>query len=352
MQSPLVSVVIPTHNRAPIICDAVRSALAQTYRDVEVVVVDDGSTDNTLEVLEERFGRDPRVRVISRQQGGVAAARNSGIAEARGEYLAFLDSDDTWLPWKLELQVGCMERDRDLGMTWTDLAAVDANGVVSERYLRRMYRNIRNRRLRDVFERRTSLGSTAPATRPDLARAPVYAGDIFTTMLFGSIVHTSTVVIRATVSDKVGGFDQSLRPNGEDFDFHLRTAEITEVGFIDLPTIHYRIGADDQLSGPRHMVALARNGLTTVSERLAAATSDERITRSIRRGALAEARAWLGREMVDSGRSWCALTHLGRAWLTRPTIRTSKAIARALMPGIAVRRRSALARTERRFARR
>lgn len=333
MRSPLVSIVIPTHNRAAAVCEAVASALAQTYPAVEVIVVDDGSTDDTLPRLERRFARDDRVHVVSRPNGGVAAARNTGLAASRGDYLAFLDSDDTWSEWKLEVQIACMERDPGLGMTWTDLAAVDAAGsLVAERYLRCMYRNLRGRRLGDVFTGRTLLGTAAPASRPDLARVPVYSGDVFTTMLLGSIVHTSTVVIRSSVREEVGWFDEALRPNGEDFDFHLRTSAVTDVGFIDTPTIRYRVGAADQLSGDAHMVALARNGLGTVRQRLTAAAHDPRISRRIRRRALAEAHLWLGRELGEEGHTVDAARHLGRSWLTRPTVRSARAMVRLVVP--------------------
>src|SRR5262245_47409787 len=94
----LVSVLVPTYNRSKLVRRAVESALAQSYRRLEVLVVDDGSSDDTRQVIE---GMDPRVRYIRQANAGVSAARNRGIAEARGEFVAFLDSDDEWLPWKL-----------------------------------------------------------------------------------------------------------------------------------------------------------------------------------------------------------------------------------------------------------
>src|SRR5580698_867963 len=140
MSRSLVSVVIPTYNRAHIVAKAIASALAQDYQATEVVVVDDGSTDDTEARIKDDFAGDPRVRYVRKANGGPAGARNVGFAHARGEYVALLDSDDTWHPWKLGVQVRCMERYPDLGMTWTDMEMIDPSGRVADpAHLRKMY---------------------------------------------------------------------------------------------------------------------------------------------------------------------------------------------------------------------
>ncbi len=110
MASPLISVIIPTYNRATTLGVSVDSALGQTFKDIEVIVVDDGSEDHTREVL-TRF--KDRIRYISKDNGGCASARNAGLTEAKGDWIAFLDSDDVWLPKKLETQVSDLERHPD-----------------------------------------------------------------------------------------------------------------------------------------------------------------------------------------------------------------------------------------------
>lgn len=105
--NPVVSAIIPTYNRAHIICEAVDSVLTQTYPHIEVIVVDDGSKDDTLARLQQYGGR---IRVVSQANAGPASARNRGIAVARGDLIAFLDSDDIWLPTKIERQVALMQR--------------------------------------------------------------------------------------------------------------------------------------------------------------------------------------------------------------------------------------------------
>src|SRR4051794_37137493 len=94
----LVSAVIPSYNRGALAVRAVKSVLAQTYANVEALVVDDGSKDDTREQIARAFGQDPRVRYLHKPNGGVASARNVGMREARGEFVGLLDSDDTWLP--------------------------------------------------------------------------------------------------------------------------------------------------------------------------------------------------------------------------------------------------------------
>ena len=118
-KAPLLSVVIPTWNRARLVCEAVESALAQRPGGVEVIVVDDGSTDGTPEVLARRFGAAVRVVVMPRR-GGPGAARNAGVREARGDLLAFLDSDDLWLPGKLDAELGVLERFPDAEVVVSD----------------------------------------------------------------------------------------------------------------------------------------------------------------------------------------------------------------------------------------
>src|SRR5438477_8705985 len=113
MEDPLVSVVIPTYNRAKMVVEAVRSALGQTVTAMEVIVVDDGSRDDTEERLSE-FGN--RIEFYVQQNQGVSAARNAGIGHATGEYIAFLDSDDVWHPRKLEMQIAHFQHHPDLAL--------------------------------------------------------------------------------------------------------------------------------------------------------------------------------------------------------------------------------------------
>lgn len=131
---PLVSVIIPVHNEEMLLGDTIESALCQTYRNLEIIVVDDGSTDGTAEVVEAYAAHDPRIRLIRQSNAGVARARNRGLSEARGEFIAPLDSDDMWDPRKIELQVERFrESGDDTGMVYCWWVWIDNRGTILDR---------------------------------------------------------------------------------------------------------------------------------------------------------------------------------------------------------------------------
>jgi len=130
----LVSVILPVHNGVKFVEVALESALRQTYRNLEVLAVDDGSTDGTLKILEKYAARDPRVRVFSQANGGVARARNRAIAEARGDFIAPLDADDLWGPSKIASQLQRLtESGEETGFVYSWWVWIDSNGVVLDR---------------------------------------------------------------------------------------------------------------------------------------------------------------------------------------------------------------------------
>lgn len=258
----LVSVVIPTYNRAHLLGPCIESVLAQTYRPIEIVVVDDGSTDETP-ALAASF--PPEVRYVRQANRGVAGARNTGLAHARGEFVAFLDSDDRWLPFKLALQVAFLKAWPEVGMVWTDMAAVDsAQNVLEPSYLRTMYHAYRRTCPEDMLAPAGTVATYWRDAPEALAGRPCYRGDLFRGMLLGNLVHTSTVLLRRHRQRAVGGFDEGLRISGEDYDFHLRTTAAGPVGFIDATTIRYTVGAADQLTAARYAIDIARNDLRTI----------------------------------------------------------------------------------------
>ncbi len=128
--SPRVSVVVPCYNYGRFVAEAIGSILAQTYQDFEVIVVDDGSTDNTPEVL--RGITDPRVRVLRKENGGCASARNAGRELARGEFLTFLDADDLWRPTFLERQVAVLDAEPEVSFCFTDMVRSSNGSILPE----------------------------------------------------------------------------------------------------------------------------------------------------------------------------------------------------------------------------
>lgn len=200
MAPPLVSTVIPTFDRRYDVVIAVGTALAQTHPAQEVIVVDDGSTDGTAERLREAYG--DAVKILRTERLGVSGARNHGIAAARGEYLALLDSDDVWAPEKLERQVAFLEARPDFGMVLTDVVQMDAE-----------------RKAYDVLRRRRFIPED---------------GDVLRHILRQPALAPSSALLRRRVVDEVGVFDTSL-PTAEDIDFHLRVALRFPIGVIAEP---------------------------------------------------------------------------------------------------------------------
>lgn len=178
-RAPVVSVVIPAHNDAQFLRDALDSALAQTFDDYEVVVVDDGSTDETPQILAEYAERHPAcIRAIRQDQSGASAARNRGIRASRGEFVAFLDADDMWLPSKIEKQVAAFRSDPSLGLVTTCHEGYTDSEVVTWGHNKRDY----------LF------------ADENLARA----------IVIHSNLGTPTVMVPRAVLDDVGLFDEDL----------------------------------------------------------------------------------------------------------------------------------------------
>ena len=205
----LISVIIPTYNRAGLLIEAVSSVLDQTYSNFELIIVDDGSTDKT----EDRFGfSKPPVRYIRQEHQGVSAARNRGIVEAKGAYIAFLDSDDYWLKNKLAVQVDFLKSNSEILICQTE-----------ERWIRKEKRV--NPRTRHV--------------KP--------SGQIFDRSLELCVVSPSSVMMHREFFQIVGIFDERL-PACEDYDLWLRAAYRINIPLISQELTVKRGGHEDQLS--------------------------------------------------------------------------------------------------------
>jgi glycosyltransferase involved in cell wall biosynthesis len=312
----LVSVVIPTFNRGYLLSRTIESVLAQTYGDVEVIVADDGSTDDTASVA-RRYGS--KVRYFCQANAGVSAARNLGLRHALGEFVALLDSDDTFFPWKLEAQVALLRRHPALGMVWTDMVAASESGeIISAAYLRQMYSAHKQVRIEDLCTEALTLESAWPNAPATVAQRPFYTVDLFSQMILGNLVHTSTVLLRRDRLRRVGGFDEQLRPAGEDYEFHLRTTFDGPVGFLDAASIIYRVGASDQLTAPSLMTHIARNNLTTVLRWVDRGRHRVTLPRRVLRRRLAESYRWLGVTEMDEGRAASGSANMCRSLMHQP----------------------------------
>jgi glycosyltransferase involved in cell wall biosynthesis len=222
---PEVSVIIPSYNSARYLKDAVDSVLSQTYRDFEVLVIDDGSTDDTESVVS---GYGEAVRYVRQPNSGVAAARNRGIEESRGRYVAFLDADDTWLQGKLESQVTVLLRNPGYRACYTAFTVVGSDLAP----LRTVRNDISKTTLNDLLTRGNLIGSIC------------------------------TVLCERSLFGTVGGFDPLLSQCA-DWDMWVRIAEQTEFLYLDLAVATYRQHASNM---SRDAALLERDSLRVLEK--------------------------------------------------------------------------------------
>jgi glycosyltransferase involved in cell wall biosynthesis len=194
---PIVSVIIPAFNVRNYIADSIESALSQTYQNIEIIVVDDGSTDGTNEIINS-YG--DKIQCLKKSNGGAASARNLGINAARGKYISFLDGDDTWEPHKLVSQIEQFNINPRLGLVYADYGSFNENGVISK-----------NKPL--------SKGSKRPS------------GYILRDLIFDCFISTCTATVSREALNRVGGFNETLI-KAEDYDLWLRIAAVYEVEYL------------------------------------------------------------------------------------------------------------------------
>ena len=250
-----VSVVIPAYNCEATVAAAVESCLAQTFDDVEIIVVNDGSTDRTLDVLN---GFGPRIKLISQANGGVGAARNAGARVASGEYVAWMDSDDLAMPDRLGLQVGLLVSRPDINLVSSDFSAfITGKSDYASSHIGTYYHAVR--RLGGVANIYPHDGVIAERGKFGEASVSVRWGQPYESLLWGNFVHPPTVMVRRSVFDQVGFFDEALRYSTE-YDLIIRIARTGQFAFIDVPLLRYRVSAT-QLS---HAAAGGKMPLETV----------------------------------------------------------------------------------------
>lgn len=319
MAKRLVSVIVPTYNRAYCLTRTIDSVLNQTHQELEVIIVDDGSTDETKDLVQCKYGGERRVIYFYQNNMGVSGARNNGISLAQGDSVAFLDSDDIWRPWKLELQLYCMEFLPHVGMVWTDMEAIDPEGkVYSTKYLRTMYAAYRWFTNNQLFSESYLLREIYPRLNNDVKEAKLYAGDIFSQMIMGNLVHTSTVLIKRDRLNKVKKFNEDLRFTGEDYDFHLRTCREGPVAYIDLSTIQYQTGMPDQLTRPSLKVHMAKNFLKTIEPVIQQDKDRINLPNRMLNATLAMAHAWIGNALIEVGANSEARRYLLKSFWYNP----------------------------------
>lgn len=221
---PAVSVIVPVRNCRDYIHEAIDSILDQSFADLEILVMDDGSDDFDYQSLNSY---DQRIRVTRLAGGGVSRARNAGMRLARGQYLAFLDADDFWFPGKLGAQIAYFGNHPEVGVVFGGFVKwqKESNGT---------------------FPPATSLTTDCSnLVQADTERS----GWLYTRLLMGLLVGMNTAIIRRTLYDRLGGFDESMRI-GEDYDYWLRASRITQMHALAGPVALYRIHTSSAMNRP------------------------------------------------------------------------------------------------------
>lgn len=320
IEQGLVSVVIPTFNRSRQVVEAVSSALDQSYSNVEVIVVLDGSPDATRDAVEAI--QDTRVRCVCQENAGLSASRNAGMAEARGEFIALLDDDDTWLPWKLEAQLAVFAAFPSVGMIWTDMSAVDSAGqVLHEHYLKMSYAAYYYLDFDRDFAEYKTLRALWPECPAVVGETRCYVGDMYRWMFMGNLAPDSTVILRRDRQLATGQFDTSFVHG---YPYFLRVCEKGDVAFLDGDSIRYQIGAEDKLTAPGKMAPIARSELVVI-ERTLASRASRCLPRALVRERLAICHSWIGTEEFSLDRR-SSRRHLALVLRYRPLI--NKAVER------------------------
>ena len=296
--APRVSVVVPTYNRADLLPQAIDSVLRQAFVSFELLVVDDGSTDDTDRVV-ARF-EDDRILYLRQPHSGLpAVARNTGMRRARGEFIAFLDSDDLWLPEKLACQVEQMDARPELGLVYANA-----------------YRFVDDPRQHDPRDLLLKPGQGV-------------AGEAFERLYGRPVIPNLTVMIRSSVVAKTGLFDEDPRLKAnEDYDYWLRIAHEYSIGYLDRPLALYR----------HHAQGISKATLATYQAKLFLLEKLDRaypefVARHPEKRSrwLATIHYGLGRELLRGDRAMEARSHLRQSWAIEPRPATLLFLAAAYL---------------------
>jgi glycosyltransferase involved in cell wall biosynthesis len=228
----VVSVIIPTYNNEDYILNTLSSVFTQTYGEYEIIVIDDGSTDSTREILKPY---NYRIRYHYQENKGLAVARNVGLEMASGEYVTFLDGDDIWEPDNLLLKTEVLSNKPDLGGVFSEFLVFNEDGVLHERgsrptfpYFKRTKKDFKN-----IFANTETISANASR------QLTFYSGWIFDELFMGNFILPTSMVLRKECADRVGRFLSHLRTQ-QDYEYWLRFSKKYPFGYIDEVLVRYR----------------------------------------------------------------------------------------------------------------
>lgn len=254
-----VSVIVPTYNRGSWIAATLRTVLAQSHRALEIIVIDDGSTDDTEAVV---AGFGPELRYVRQDNGGVSAARNHGAQLASGEYLAFVDSDDLWHPRKLEVQLLALgQTGAHWSITGCDVIGLDDNVIAGREGFPAVFPLFRDEGITPPefftqYFRRYGVSSEGQLFE-------VFAGDAYDALFLGNFGLPSSSVVAKSLFEQVGGFNPALRI-AEETEFFHRVAAAAEVAIVTTSLVGYRTSQSGSLVSPANSARLIENALASL----------------------------------------------------------------------------------------
>jgi glycosyltransferase involved in cell wall biosynthesis len=269
---PMVSVVVTAYNVRPFIAETLRSVISQPYSNFEVIVIDDGSTDGTAEILES-WSSEPRVRIIRQANKGSSSARNAGARAAKGEFLAFIDGDDLATPQRLQSSIAALREYPDSALSYGRIDLIDETGHTLSRRRSSRYRS----------------------------------GWIAGELRYRNFIPFSAITVRQCAFEQIGGFDESIR-SSEDWEFLWRLATKFEVRFVDECLILYRVRAASKTMDIEAKAAAYRS----IQERM--------FEGNIPRIALASGSIGLGSICLKRGEALRALSYFCRALAQHPGV--------------------------------
>lgn len=239
-QRIVVSVAIPAHNAGTTLAETLRSVLAQTHPALDVVVVDDGSTDNTADIAAS-FG--DRVRVVRQANAGISSARNASLEACRGDFIALLDADDLCEPERIAVQLEYMLRNPDLLLCSSDFSGFDHTGMLARSYCGHYYSRCSaaqgGPQARYPQHGEIDISGCLAESPAQEQRVPTLHGQVYDELVLGNFIHPPTVMIRREALEKAGRFDTQFRI-GCEWEWLVRVARAGPVGYIDRPLLRYR----------------------------------------------------------------------------------------------------------------
>jgi glycosyltransferase involved in cell wall biosynthesis len=300
MTAPLVSVVMPVYNGRAFLAQAVESVLAQTCQSIELIAVDDGSSDGSADLL-AAYG--PPVQVVRQANAGVSAARNAGIKHAAGKFIAFLDQDDWWLPAKVARQVAFFQSDPRIGLVHTAVSYYDE-------------------------AIRHEVAPQDPKARPERM-----TGDCYESLLLGNPLVNSSAMVRRSAVDHVGGLDVNIPGNTvQDYDLWLRIAKLYRLAYLPEKVTVFRLHGRQ---GHRDRRAMLTDELAVLLRQ-----RPQRVWRDTRQGRrrLADLHDSLATAHFEAGDARQARRHFGHALRIQPSRRRCYRFAASCLPYAVVRR--------------